>query len=258
MDNNSLYETIRKITKSVEESISPVLKVMNNLSEYINHLIDTMTKSIETVKKSHPIRYNFYERCRKIGWMPPLETELSLSLSDLKGVDDEQLNQFFLRLLTKGNYKSMYTIFENIEENIEEQYKNEITKIVKILKYDINNYTVTVPFLFSIMERMFVNQASKIDNVSSSAKIKEIEKIAKISKEKSEDNKDLLMLIHYNTIELVSNYFSYISFEEDQINEINRHAVLHGKYNPNNYTFSDYLRLLTVVESLSFFEDYFE
>lgn len=257
MDNNSLYENIRKIIKAVEEATSPVLKVMNNLSEYINPLLDTMTKSIETVKKSHPIRYNFYERCRKIGWMPPLETELSLSLSDLKGVDDEQLNRYFLRFLTKGNYKSMYIILENIEENIEEQYKKEIRKIVKILKYDINNYTLTIPFLFSIMERMFVNQASKIDNVSSYAKNKEIEKIARISKEKFENNKDIFMLIHYNALELVSNYFSYISFEKNQINEVNRHAILHGKYNPNNYTFSDYLRLLTVIESLSFFEDYF-
>lgn len=66
------------------------------------------------------------------------------------------------------------------------------------------------------------------------------------------------MLIHYNTLELVSNYFSYISFEKGQINEVNRYAVLYWKYNPNNYTFSDYLRILTVVELLSFFEDYFE
>lgn len=115
-------------------------------------------------------------------------------------------------------------------------------------------WRVLFPQLFAILDRMVVYQSQ-----NSSLKNGEITRFTEVesfSKDimKKDNSSDIFNYIYVRTLNKILRYWKGTNFSKSKV-KYSRHSVQHGRYNPSNYTFAQFIRLVLTVSALSLFNE---
>lgn len=115
-------------------------------------------------------------------------------------------------------------------------------------------WRVLFPQLFAILDRMVVYQSQ-----NSSLKNGEITRFTEVesfSKDimKKDNSSDIFNYIYVRTLNKILRYWKGTNFSKPKV-KYSRHSVQHGRYNPNNYTFAQFISLVLTVSALSLFNE---
>lgn len=205
------------------------------------------SNAIETI---YPMYETFMDNSFKCGWTPLMNWEINYDFYEKANkLSLEKLNQFYLKELTKKEFNMVFYLLDELAENLESGYKIEVEKISKILKVNINNYTLAIPYLFSLIDYMIVFQMNSGEIPSNAfMRNREVKIYAKKNKIREDDLISFYKLHYYYCVQLVDEYSEFVEFSNPTFN---RHHVLHGRYDPAKYTFANFLRLLVLCAHLS-------
>lgn len=157
-------------------------------------------------------------------------------------------------LYIKDNHKEFFRQFDELIDHgfskgkIDSGFLEQLKKIERLLKNDFSSYDVLIPALFSIIEFKIGEKLELLDKRT--LKIEDYERLKKKSKKiQDEDGLGLLCLRSISIV--LENYFKFTDFKHG-INKtkFNRNAILHGRFNPDNYSEVDVIKLIVLLSAL--------
>jgi hypothetical protein len=174
-----------------------------------------------------------------LGWtipveMTPAEVSNLLELSTIQQMDDFFIDYYESRAFTNFNFM--------VQDLLKSKFLYKWSTIIGecIESYREGRYTITIPSLILVVEGL-------IAMLSSSDEIK----IIKMCKEKVEQHEvgTLDRVLWKSIYRFISNLFSNRRFNEDRLELINRHWILHGR-DTSAWNKSDALRLFNCLNTL--------
>lgn len=236
---------IKVIMDGITSSLGPFLKEIQNTMKQL----EIVAEGLKETNKSYAI---FMDKSAKLGWVPLLNWELNYEFySKGNELTLEELNDLYLNSLEKDDYSSTFQLLDDLEDNLDSGYKLEVNKIKKILEVDIDNYTLVIPHLYILLDYIFANiyndgDLSKQEYMNN----KNVKKMIKDKKIEDESYSGYYQLMQYNCLKLLNAHVKFSPFANPVFN---RHHVLHGRFDPVNYDFSNFLKLLVLCSNLSWY-----
>lgn len=183
----------------------------------------------------------------KYGWTLTGEIGIGEYLEDdLMGATQEEKDEYFYEHYSKNDWENFGHTKNAISSNIEPRWYNLIQDCFD--SFEDDKYRLAIPTLFTIIEgeMSYVFQSHQ----GSYNLIQLIEKKAK------NEEAEMKQIALYSVVHSMQDQlFGSHKFYEERNQLINRHWILHGRDEPNQWQKVDVLRLFNVISSLQFIKD---
>lgn len=183
----------------------------------------------------------------KVGWTLTDEmTLIDYLKKDMIGTTKEEKDQYFSNYYYKNDKEHFERMKNNILKNIESKWIELIDDSFESFEND--KYKLVIPVLFTVIE----GQMSFLF-----APDKKFTKIIEImeTKAKNEEYKSKQISLYSVLNSMKDQLFGHAPFSQERKELINRHWVLHGRDNPNEWEKVDALRLFNVISSLQYIKN---
>ena len=119
----------------------------------------------------------------------------------------------------------------------------------------MNDYSLFFNLLFSMLEYLFEIKNSKFPKKTLNQG--KADKYIKNVKKRNRIQHNLLPLLIVNELNVVSNLYTPYKFSKYSYNKMpyNRNSVQHGVFDPNNFKYTDFLKLVILCANLSMNSD---
>lgn len=241
---------IGKLLAKTQDSLEQVYYNIQPILAEAQKAFEELGDITEGFKETNRVYIEFTEKSKDLGWSSLMEWPINYNFYvALNTKSKVELNQFYLRYLTKHNCSAVFKLLDDLESNLNNGYKKEIKKIKKILSSDIQNFTIAIPHLYILLDYIFVYQYKGGDlSTDDFMRKKSVQELAIRKKVSEEDYSGFYKIIQYNCLLLLAEHVDFVHFSTPVFN---RHHVLHGRYDPSNFKFPDFLRLLVLCSSMS-------
>lgn len=255
----SFSEILKNITLNpfaeIQESLLATIKSTTSLSENITNslknIIPNLNKYLTIYREKFPIREKLYGDSVKYGWIVPIGLDNFVFLENL---NEDELNKYYLRIYIRRNYEMLFSDLEQLNDNLNKDYKIIITLMIKTLKNDINAYPLMVSNLFSLLDYMFIYQTEN-GNLKNKRFLKE-KLVKNFLNEYEVEDYSITDLIYVSCLRIIDKHVKYSSFEDEP--KFNRHSIQHGRYSPSKISFADFIRLVNLCSTFSEFNAIYE
>lgn len=274
----STQETmIAPLTKMIEQiqlPINEVLKSIRPIIDYNDHISKTIRESykrISEIIRTNPafkidwkkISETAYQQLKLFdstvtnlsnnGWVLPtyymFESDSS-ALNYINGLSDIEVNKRMVSFYIRADYKYLFKELDNLENQTAEGFSNQVKKVKNMLKADIENYTICMPVLFTLLDGMYIKAlGSELDDyaevpnkITLSNYTLGLVKEHHLGKEEGLSHTKIILKNMFISIE---HKLVYTNFKNgDQ--HYSRHSVLHGVMSPDNYPFIEFIKLVNL------------
>ena len=179
-----------------------------------------------------------------------------LSVDDLKKQNSkskEEILDYVEKYYTVNNHHNFFMYFDNLIKNFETNsedrgYLEQLKIIEQLLKDNFRYYIVLLSTAMGILEYKYIQKNGKL-NTSVIAHGSEIRENAS---EKPKSVTDVLERIDISsTYKVLKNYYQKSHFENGiNRSEFGRHAVQHGRYNPERYKETDMIKTILLIYAI--------
>lgn len=247
---NDSLNTFKEIQKSLLETIKST-NIFEDITKPLKNIFSSLNDYLKAYREKFPAQEKLYDDSVKCGWIVPISLD---SLSFLENLNGDELNKYYLKLYTRRNCEMLFNDLEQLNDNLNKEYKLISTLMIKTLKNDINAYPLMVSNLFALLDYMFVYQT---ENGNLRNKIFLKEKLVKdFLKEYEVEEYNITDLIYISCLRVIKKHIEYSSFEDEAI--FNRHSIQHGRYFPSKISFADFIRLVNLCSTFSEFNTIYE
>ncbi|EEI20390.1 hypothetical protein G8J22_00522 [Lentilactobacillus hilgardii] len=220
-------------------------------------LVDSFRQASENGKQledKYPAHKEFFERIAKLHWtwidQMPLNSE---RIDRLLKLDDHELNQVFVDTLIRDSHNLLNQNLDDLAASLDNGHAKQI-KIVKRLIYQAHdNYIVLFNLLFSILEMVTVQKygQSRTATWNYNPSLNEIKRINE--QIKTDRHKQFGRLLELNELDVLSGLYKFFDFNSYHLQTMpySRHTVEHGKFDPNNYTFTEFMQLVLLSRNIA-------
>lgn len=179
-----------------------------------------------------------------------------LSVDDLRNLNNKskaEILNYAEKYYTVDNYRNFFMCFDDLIRDFkavstDKGYLKQLIRIEELLKDDFSNYIVLLSTAMGILEYKYIQKSGKL-NTSKILKCKEIV-VNHEAKQKSVT--DMLASVDMgSTFGVLENYYKYGYFENGiNSSKFGRHAVQHGRYNPERYKETDMIKTILLIYAI--------
>lgn len=245
MFDKNLFQPIIDIQEQIKEMTSQIAQISKSFQDIIPEIklpeITLPKFNYEDIRAN--IKHN-----SSYGWTLTGEMDLGKYLDkDLRKRNQAQLDEYFFHYYTTNDNSFFKKTETHLLKYIEPQRKD-------LLKDCLDNfvnykYRIAIPSLMTLIE----GEVTDILETKDYGK-KLYDKMSRAAKDEEEQ---FVQITTYSTYDyLRRELYKPHDFDKKRRNMINRHWVLHGSDNPNEWTKYDGLRLINVLSSLQFIKDH--
>lgn len=203
----------------------------------------------------YPAHKQFFARIARLHWtwidQMPLD---SARIDELLKLNDHDLNQVFVATLINDSHRLLNENLDDLADSLDPGHARQI-KIIKRLIYQAHdNYIVLFNVLFSILEMVTVQKYGKSRTATwnYNPSLNEIKRINE--QMKTDTHKQFGRLLELNELDVLSGLYKFFDFSSYNLNTMpySRHTVEHGKFDPNNYTFTEFMQLVLLSRNIAY------
>lgn len=237
---------------SIEEATS----MIDNLNDVLPKNLDALAKSIEPVvrelKNRYPTQIMMINRIYESGWALGTDTgptvQLLTNTVTYGDISKDAIDKIFI---------DIYSDKSNLLEELESisypgnRFNNNIKIMKRLIQNDNEAWKVLLPEIFSMLDMQYVILdddlfPGKFGYTTSKLNRKTLRK------KKNHIDSDVYEYISYKNAELIVGLFGGNNLK--RAGEIfNRNTIQHGGFDPENYEYSEFAKLVVLLSSLSFF-----
>lgn len=245
---NSFRETMEPAINSIQST----MKTMEPLLEQTRAIAKQFERLQKKLRELSPKREKTIERMSLNGWTISGNEGFYL-IDKLEGMDKSEIDSYLMDYYSKNNYEKTFEELDLLIETLDLGYKDQMSKIKKILELDINNYKVVIPTLFTILEYVYDKELGFL-NTNNSMKFRNVEKAREKLTKNENDNFLLVMLISAYSVlqdDLEDGRKNNIGFSKGTNGvKYSRHSVLHGRIDPNRLKIKDLIQLVVLISAV--------
>lgn len=265
---------ITEMIQQIQLPINEVLKSIRPIIDYNEQMSKTIRESykgISEIIRTNPafkidwkkISEEAYQQLKLFditlinlsnnGWVLPtyymFESDSS-ALNYIDGLSDIEVNKRMVSFYIRADYKYLFKELDNLEDRTTEGFSNQVKKVKNILKADMENYTVCMPVLFTLLDGMYIKALGaeldeydeEPDKVTLSKYTLRFVKEHHLGKEEGLSHTKIILKNMFISIE---DKLANTNFKNgDQ--HYSRHSVLHGAMSPDNYPFIEFIKLVNL------------
>lgn len=240
-----------KATKTfdLENRMWPSNKALHKIQKTIHNRYTILNKLL-------PVESRYIKYISKFDWT--FINQESLGLTKMKNrlkMDGRTLNNLFSNILINNNYRLLNKNLNILVKNLDKGHSIQIVKMKRILNKNMNDYSLFFNLLFSMLEYLFEIKNSKFPKKTLNQG--KADKYIKNVKKRNRIQHNLLPLLIVNELNVVSNLYTPYKFSKYSYNKMpyNRNSVQHGVFDPNNFKYTDFLKLVILCANLSMNSD---
>ncbi|KRM09246.1 hypothetical protein FD41_GL002724 [Lentilactobacillus farraginis DSM 18382 = JCM 14108] len=206
------------------------------------------------LEDKYPAHKKFFERIAGLNWtwidQMPLDSD---RIDRLLKLNDRALNQVFVDTLIQNNHQLLNQNLDDLASALDSGHAKQV-KIIKRLIYESrDNYIVLFNVLFSILEMVTVQKygQSRTATWNYNPSLNEIKRINE--QIKTDRHKQFGRLLELNELDVLSGLYKFFDFNSYRLETMpySRHTVEHGKFDPNNYTFTEFMQLVLLSRNIA-------
>jgi len=269
-----MFEEVQKAASPMIEArkkLNPIIETYQGMEDIVGESFGALIEAIKSAeiyeidweKVSEELQ-EFDYTSRKLsteGWAIPtyylLEEDFS-HLNYMNNLDDQELNEHLKSFYVSSDYKNLFYELNNLNNKVLEGFSSQVEKMENILKADMDNYTLCIPVLFTILDGMFMefirSVLSEFEEEPKNIYISKtsMESIKKHYQLNNEEEISLMKIVFTNTLEAITPKFNFTNFKKGH-KYYSRHSVLHGAMVADDYPFIEFLKLVNVCSLFSTF-----
>lgn len=230
----------------------------SDYSKRLHEMAERARKSVEKFRSKYPEQKKVIDEIYQSGWavgneignfsnlLSHPEKFTILSKEDF----DNQYTDFYV---TK---KEMYSELKSIRSSLTLHHE-VVDGLISTLQESPNSWKLLYPQIFSIMDAILVSQrhdgSLEVDDYSNSRHVREMRKKSKKNKE---FEVDIFKYIYFKTLKKVEKLWESHPFELPSENvKFGRNSVQHGRYDPNNYEYKQFVQLVILMTTLCIYSE---
>jgi hypothetical protein len=195
---------------------------------------------------------------KNCGWVITPFIEIN-ELFKLKGKSRQFCNQFMTDYYTKNHYNRFYYEYGELikdftdDEELEVGYLEQLKLMRNLLKQDFNNSKVLISTAVSILDFKYVEKMGSI-NTNRITTHQEI--VSYFDEHKNDERSVLDYLSFLSLLKVMDKFFQNGRFRVGIENtELTRHAIQHGRYDPNRLKNTDFIKVMLLIIAIRFSTD---
>lgn len=231
------------------------------LANYQQVQLGGIQKAVESIQKeaarSFPNQAKAIDKIYDNGWSVGYSNEIIRKVFSepefFWEMRDDDVNNFFI-----NTFSDRHTLKNELYNTSEilDNYGDLLKIMGTILERQESSecWKVFYPQLFAILDRMMVYQVQGYSLSNSEiTRRKDVRNFQKNVMKKDNTN-DILNYIYVRTLNEIVKYWERSDFEKENVS-YSRHSVQHGRYDPSNYTFNQFIKLVLSISALSLFNE---
>lgn len=244
-------QTNPKFFRQIAKQQAQFAKRMSQLNEYFQEAqrhFDQKYRELEPV-------ISCLANC---GWVITPFIEIN-ELFKLKGKTRQFCDQFMSNYYTENHYKRFYYEYDELiqdftdDEELEAGYLDQLKLMRKLIKQDFNNSKVLISTAVSILDFKYVEKMGSI-NTNKITRHQEI--VDYFNAHKNDERSVLDYLSFLSLLKVMDKFFQSGRFRVGVENtELTRHAIQHGRYDPNRFKNTDFIKVMLLVIAVRFSTD---
>ncbi|GEP24598.1 hypothetical protein [Lentilactobacillus diolivorans] len=207
------------------------------------------------LEKRYPLHKVYFNRLSKLNWtwidQMPLDTN---RINGLLKLNDQQLNQTFADTLTANSNQLLNENLDDLANSLDSGHAKQVTMIKELINQNQKYYIVLFNTLFPILEsetiKRFGNHKQVTWNFSPSLNV-----VRRITREmRSDQQMRFGRLLELNELNVLMGLYTYFDFNDYSLASMpySRHTVEHGRFDPNNYTFTQFMQLVLITRNITY------
>lgn len=237
---------------SIEEAAPMIEKLENVLPKNLEVIEKSIAPIVEELKNRCPTQMNMIDRIYERGWALGTDTgptvHLLTNTVTYGDISKDAIDKIFIDI-----YSDKSNLLEELESiSYPGNRFNDNIKIMKrLIQNDNEAWKVLLPEIFSMLDMQYVILDDDLfpDNfgyITSKLNRKTLRQ------KKNHIDSDVYEYIEYKNAELIVELFS--GNNQKLAGKIfNRNTIQHGGYDPANYEYSEFAKLIVLLSSLTFF-----
>lgn len=220
-------------------------------------LVDSFRQASESgrqLEDRYPAHKTFFERIAKLHWSWIDQMPLDVNRIDqLLELDNQALNQVFVDTLIQNSHRLLNQNLDDLAAALDSGHAKQIKIIKRLLGESRDNYIVLFNVLFSILEMVTVQKYGKSRTATWNYN-PSLNEIKRINEQiKTDRHKQFGRLLELNELDVLSGLYKFFDFNSYNLETMpySRHTVEHGKFDPNNYTFTEFMQLVILTRNIA-------
>lgn len=215
--------------------------------------------------KNYPIYSKYLRHIANAGWtFINFERPSKSTMIKRTNMTNNQLNKSFKNALLSNSSYILNRTFYDLMDNLDDGHRKQVSLLRKAINTDDRGYILSPDILFPILEYFreysifkrggsFKNKAA-ITNSTEDKKKKLIKE--QLNQRKSvyeQASHDICLLLSLNEAIVLAKLYRGINFRNFSYKEMpyGRNSIEHGVFDPNNFTFIDFLKLILICDNIS-------
>lgn len=244
-------QTNPQLFKQIAEQQAQFARKMAQVNEYFQEAqrhFDQKYRELEPV----------VDCLRNCGWVITPFIEIN-ELFKLKGKSRRFCDQFMTDYYTKKCYKQFFYEYGELikdftdDEELEAGYLEQLKLMKNLLEQDFNNSKVLISTAVSILDFKYVEKMGSINT----NKITSHQEIVSYFNDHKNDERSVLDYLSFlSLLKVMDKFFQNGRFRVGVENtELTRHAIQHGRYDPNRLKNTDFIKVMLLIIAVRFSTD---
>ncbi len=223
--------------------------------DWISTSIRQANENSRQLEARYPIHKTFFARISKLHWTWIDQMPLDVArIEQLLKMSDAELNQVFVDTLIADNHRLLNQNLDELADSLVGGYANQVRIIKRLINEQRDNYLVLFNTLFSILEQVTVNKYGKSRTATWNYN-PGLHEIKRINEEiKTDRHRQYGRLLDLNELDVLSNLYKFFDFSSYTLQTMpySRHTVEHGKFDPDHYTFTEFMQLVVLSRNIAY------
>lgn len=225
-------------------------------SDYLKKIRDTAEwarKASEQFKRKYPEQREVIDKIYSTKWSMGNEignfSHLLTSPDEFLKLSPSEMDEQYMSYYIDQN--GVFEELKNIRDSLT-IHRSIVADIITTLKESPNSWKLLYPQLFAIVDAILISQ--RFDGnltVGEFSNFKGVKGMMTNSESDTEKETDIFKYVYYKTMEMTVELWKKQPFAlpSEQV-EFGRNSIQHGRYDPQNFTYKQFVQLVVFVSTL--------
>lgn len=224
----------------------------------IHKMAERAKKSVEDFRKKYPDQKVLIDELYDSGWAIGNEignfSRTLLHPEEFPEHSQQKMDQYYTDYYV--NSDGLIEELEGIEDSLT-LHRETIKGLINVLKESPSSWKLLYPQIFAVIDAIMVSQSH--DGNLEVAEYSNLRKVRAMHEQSKEDEKvsiDIFKYAYSKTIEMAEDLWQFQSFDvSSEKIEFGRNSIQHGRYDPENYTYKQFVQLVILMTTLCIYND---